>query len=88
MSRIFISYRRSDAEGYAGRLYDHLCQHFQAEDLFMDVDAIRPGQDFVQVLEQAVGSCQVLLALIGAGWPNPHWRHPPDSALSPRRGAI
>jgi hypothetical protein len=54
MSRIFINYRRQDSEGYVGRLYDHLVQHFDAGDVFMDVDDIPPGADFVQVLEDAV----------------------------------
>lgn len=68
MSRVFINYRRQDSEGYVGRLYDHLTQHFQRDDLFMDVDNIRPGADFVQVLEEAVMQCDILLAIIG-----PHW---------------
>lgn len=68
MSRIFINYRRQDSEGYVGRLYDHLAQHFQRDDLFMDVDSIPPGADFVQVLETAVAQCDVMIAVIGPGW--------------------
>lgn len=68
MSRVFINYRRQDSEGYVGRLYDHLTQHFQRDDLFMDVDNIRPGADFVQVLEEAVMQCDILLAVIGPQW--------------------
>lgn len=70
MSRIFINYRRQDSEGYVGRLYDHLVEHFQREDIFMDVDTIRPGADFIQVLEEAVAACDVLLAMIGPSWLN------------------
>jgi uracil-DNA glycosylase family 4 len=68
MSRIFINYRRQDSEGYVGRLYDHLLQHFEREDVFMDVDTISPGADFVQVLEEAVSSCDVFIAVIGPQW--------------------
>jgi uracil-DNA glycosylase family 4 len=68
MSRIFINYRRQDSEGYVGRLYDHLVQHFAREDVFMDVDDIKPGADFVQVLEDAVRACDVFLAVIGPQW--------------------
>jgi hypothetical protein len=68
MSRIFISYRRDDSAGYAGRLYDRLAAHFEPENVFMDIDAIEPGLDFVEVIEQAVGSCDVLIALIGKQW--------------------
>lgn len=68
MGRIFINYRRQDSEGYVGRLYDHLVRQFGAEDVFMDVDNIPPGADFVQVLEDAVAECDVFLAMIGPQW--------------------
>ncbi|MBN1201935.1 MAG: TIR domain-containing protein [Anaerolineae bacterium] len=68
MSRIFISYRRQDSEGYVGRLYDHLVQHFDHADVFMDVDNIEPGADFVQTLEDAVAACDVFIAVIGPSW--------------------
>jgi uracil-DNA glycosylase family 4 len=68
MSRIFINYRRQDSEGYVGRLYDHLAQHFERNDLFMDVDSIKPGQDFVKTLEDAVNACDVFIAVIGPQW--------------------
>jgi hypothetical protein len=34
----------------------------------MDVDSIEPGQDFVEVIQQAVGACEVMLVLIGRHW--------------------
>jgi uracil-DNA glycosylase family 4 len=68
MSRIFINYRRQDSEGYVGRLYDHLVQHFDREDVFMDVDNISPGVDFIQALEEAVAGCEVFIAVIGPNW--------------------
>ncbi len=68
MSHIFINYRRQDSEGYVGRLYDHLVKHFDASAVFMDVDSIKPGADFVQVLEDAVASCDVFIAMIGPQW--------------------
>lgn len=70
MSRIFINYRRQDTEGYVGRIYDHLLRHFERDDIFMDVDAIHPGADFVKVLEDAIAQCDVLLAVIGPQWVN------------------
>ena len=70
MTRIFINYRRQDSEGYVGRLYDHLTQHFEQQDIFMDVDSIPPGADFVETLEEAVASCDVLIAMIGPQWVN------------------
>jgi TIR domain len=68
MARIFISYRRDDTGGYAGRLFDRLSTHFGRGNIFMDVDTIEPGLDFVRAIERAVGSCDVLLALIGQQW--------------------
>jgi len=68
MARVFISYRRQDSAGHAGRLYDRLAQHFGADQLFIDVDTIEPGVDFVEVIQSAVGACDVLLAIIGKRW--------------------
>ena len=68
--RIFISYRRADSAGYAGRIYDRLAAHFGEDAIFMDVNTIEAGLDFVEVLENAVRSCDVLVALIGTRWLN------------------
>ncbi|HLY27383.1 MAG TPA: uracil-DNA glycosylase family protein [Aggregatilineales bacterium] len=75
MSRIFINYRRQDSEGYVGRLYDRLTTQFDRGDVFMDVDSIKPGADFVAMLEQAVADCDVFIAVIG-----PHWLKVEDEA--------
>jgi len=75
VSRIFINYRRQDSEGYVGRVYDTLLQHFARGDIFMDVDSLKPGVDFVEALESAVAACDVLLAVIG-----PHWLSASDDA--------
>jgi TIR domain len=66
--RIFISYRREETAYPAGWLFDRLAQHFGPAQIFKDVDSIRLGDDFVQVISRAVGSCDVLLALIGDQW--------------------
>jgi formylglycine-generating enzyme required for sulfatase activity len=68
--RIFISYRRADSAGYAGRIYDRLSAHFGEDAIFMDVTKIEAGVDFVAVLQNAVQSCDVLVALIGRRWLN------------------
>jgi WD40 repeat protein len=66
--KIFISYRRSDTEGYAGRIFDRLGVRFGRQNIFMDVDTIQPGENFVEAIEKAVSSCDVLIALIGDEW--------------------
>ena len=68
MTRIFINYRRQDSEGYVGRLFDHLTRHFETQDVFMDVDSIPPGADFLTVLENAVAACDVFISVIGPNW--------------------
>ena len=68
MPRIFISYRRDDSAGHTGRLYDRLSDYFGPDSVFMDVDTIRPGRDFVDAVQNAVGSCDGLVAVIGTEW--------------------
>jgi hypothetical protein len=65
---IFISYRREDAAYPAGWLYDRLVAHFGERRIFKDVDSIRLGDDFVEEINTAVGSCAALLAVIGNRW--------------------
>jgi len=67
---IFLNYRREESEWVAGRLHDRLAAAFGMDRVFTDVDNIGPGQDFTTVLEAAVGSCRVLLAIIGRSWTN------------------
>ena len=68
MRAIFISYRREDAEGQAGRLFTDLVQHFGEESVFMDVAGIEPGRDFRKAIDDHVAACGVLLAVIGKNW--------------------
>ncbi len=68
MADIFISYRREDTSGYAGRLYDQVSAHFGRDHVFMDVAALEPGSDFVDTIEKKVGTCDALIALIGKEW--------------------
>lgn len=68
--KLFISYRRDDSAGYAGRLFDYLSAHFGAENVFMDIDTIEPGEDFRQVVSRAMGTCDVVLVMIGKQWLN------------------
>jgi hypothetical protein len=68
MGKVFISYRREDAAGYARAIYEELTERFTPDRIFMDVDAIEPGLPFDEVIRDAVGQCEVLLVLIGARW--------------------
>ena len=68
MRAIFISYRRDDSEGQAGRLFDDLEREFGHDAVFMDVTAIEPGHDFRRAIDEHVASCGVLLCIIGRQW--------------------
>jgi hypothetical protein len=65
---IFISYRRQDSEGEAGRLFDDLVAHFGERSVFMDVETIEVGRDFRKAINANVAGCGVLLAIIGPAW--------------------
>jgi len=66
--RIFISYRRSDSAGHAGRLYDYLKNYFGGERIFFDVDTIQPGADFEQRINSELDNSEAVLVLIGNQW--------------------
>lgn len=68
MSGIFISYRRDDLAGFAGRLADALASVFGADNVFRDIEDIHPGQDFVLTIEQQLKSVDVMLVMIGPAW--------------------
>src|SRR5262245_36024091 len=67
--KIFINYRRGDDPGYTQALYQRLEDEFASGDLFMDVEGhIKPGDDFVEVLNAQVAAADVLLTIIGPRW--------------------
>jgi len=66
--RIFMTYRREDTAYPAAWLFDRLAGHFGRDQVFKDIDSIELGDDFVEVITAAVGSCDALLALIGDRW--------------------
>jgi hypothetical protein len=78
MTGIFVSYRREETAAHAGRLCDRLVDHFGESQVFMDVDSIGLGLDFVRVLQDAVGACEVMLVMIGPKWAGPRLDDPSD----------
>ncbi len=68
MSGIFISYRREDTAGHAGRLYDRLKRDFEDVPIFIDVRDIPSGDDWVLTIEKTMRQCDVCLVLIGRRW--------------------
>jgi hypothetical protein len=68
MASIFISYRRADAGGHAGRLCDRLTARFGGDRVFLDIQDIHPGQNFATSIEDTIANCACVIAVIG-----PHW---------------
>lgn len=67
-SGIFISYRRSDAAGHAGRLFDWMLARGRPGGVFTDVSAIAPGGDFANAIDAALARCEFMLVVIGRDW--------------------
>ena len=68
MSAVFISYRRSGAKQSAYRLKDKLKQAFGADKVFIDLEDIKPGLPFAEVIKETISRCSVILVVIGPRW--------------------
>lgn len=68
MPRVFISYRRTESGGSAGRIRDRLISVFGRRNVFVDVDKVRYGADFQRAINEAINQCDVFLAVIGQDW--------------------
>ncbi|AXW60748.1 hypothetical protein CJO94_00935 [Ralstonia solanacearum] len=68
VASIFLSYRRSDSVAWAKLLRDSIAKDLPEVQVFRDIDTILPGDNFVQIITDAVASCDVLIALIGPTW--------------------
>jgi hypothetical protein len=66
--RVFVSYRRDDAGGHAGRLADDLGERLPWATVFQDVESIGPGDDFVAAVRHAIAGADAVLVVIGPGW--------------------
>lgn len=65
---LFLSYRRNDTEGYSGRIYDHLERKLGADEIFLDVGKIDPGQDFRSRINHELQTAYAVLVIIGPAW--------------------
>jgi hypothetical protein len=66
--QIFISHRREDSRWLVEACMTVWPPIFDRKQIFMDVDTLKPGVDFVDAIEKSVGSCDLLIAVIGACW--------------------
>src|SRR6185295_7200904 len=67
-SGIFISYRRSDSKSDARSICQRLEKSFGKRKVFIDVDSIRPGEDFHSVLKNDLEKCNIMIVVIGPRW--------------------
>src|SRR4029077_18621514 len=74
-AKLFINYRREDTAPYAGRVYDRLTAHFGEDQVFIDIDQIEPGEDFVEAINRKVSACDIAIVAIG-----PDWLHATDAS--------
>lgn len=65
---LFISYRRSDSAGFAGRIADYFTYRYPQIPVFFDATSIEPGEDFVESINMRLESSAVVLAPIGETW--------------------
>jgi TIR domain len=68
VSKIVISYRRSDSQDIAMRVRDVMALHFGKNSVFTDIDSIPLGVDFLEYIERQLSACDALIAIVG-----PHW---------------
>jgi hypothetical protein len=68
MSKIIISYRRSDSEAMAGRIRDCLVDHYGDDAVYMDIESIPPGIDFREHINNAIHGADLFLAVVGPKW--------------------
>ncbi|HEY1279398.1 MAG TPA: toll/interleukin-1 receptor domain-containing protein [Acidimicrobiales bacterium] len=66
--KVFLSYRRDDTGGRAGRLFDLFVARFGPRNVFQDVNAVAPGLDFTAQVEAAIAASEVVLVVIGPNW--------------------
>jgi hypothetical protein len=65
---VFISYRRIEASYVAGWLHDYFTSRLGHDCVFLDIDAIRPGLEFMNVIHAAIAEAKVMLVMIGPRW--------------------
>lgn len=66
--RVFISYRRDDSAGHAGRLRDDLEDALGPGSVFHDVDSLAPGERFADSIRRCIEAADIVYVVIGRGW--------------------
>lgn len=67
-SCIFLCYRREDTQDAADRLHERLVQTYGSDRVFMDVDNVPLGVNFVSYIAKQLQECGAVLVMIGRQW--------------------
>ena len=67
-NKVFLSYRRADSQSWTGRLADDLREYLGADRIYRDVDAMRKGEDYERLIDEAIATSRVTVAIVGPGW--------------------
>jgi hypothetical protein len=65
---IFICYRRDDTQDAVDRLHERLVQTYGRDRVFIDIDSVPLGVNFVSFIEEQLQRCAVVLVMIGKNW--------------------
>jgi hypothetical protein len=65
---LFLCYRRDDTQDAAGRLYDRLTATFGVDRIFIDIDSLPLGIDFVDHVREQIARCSAVIVMIGRQW--------------------
>jgi hypothetical protein len=63
-----LCYRREDTQDAAGRLHDRLVDAYGSERVFMDIDSVPLGIDFVDHVTEQISRCSAVIVMIGKQW--------------------
>src|SRR5262249_57921384 len=71
MSKIVISYRRTDSAWTARSIFDRLTDRFGTESVFMDIDNVPFGIDFRKHIDEALHEADAVIVVVGPKWAGP-----------------
>src|SRR4051794_14804545 len=68
MANVFISYLRADSAGWTKSLANDLKKKFGSNHIFMDIDSLAAGIDYINEIDKSLISCNIALVIIGPQW--------------------
>jgi hypothetical protein len=75
---VFVAYRRANAPGHAGRLGDRLIKHFGPGQIFKDIESLKLGETFADVIREKLQRAFVMVVIMGPGWHSDPRLHEPE----------